>query len=149
MKNLSDMLGIDTIKDLTSDSKADALSEMIEMASTSPNIKSSEALHKAIRFRENIMSTGVGLGIAIPHAKISSVTDFVIVLGRSAKGIEYDSLDDKLVHIIILIAASDTQGEDFLKLLAKIGTVFNKPGNIKKVLEAKSPEDILSVFREF
>ncbi|MFC1551120.1 PTS sugar transporter subunit IIA [Candidatus Latescibacterota bacterium] len=148
MKNISDMLTVDMICDLRSDSKDDALNEMIEMASKSPRVSSSDALHRAIRYRENIMSTGVGLGIAIPHAKISSVTDFVIALGRSTAGIEYESLDGKPVHLIILIAASDTQGEEFLKLLAKIGTVFNKPGNIKKVLEAKTSDKILTVFKK-
>ena len=148
MKNISDLLTVDIIRDLRSVSKDDALNEMIETASKSPDITSPEALHRAIRYRENIMSTGVGLGIAIPHAKISSVTDFVIAMGISKKGIEYDSLDGKPVHLIILIAASDTQGEEFLKLLAKIGTVFSKPNNIKKILVAKTPENILTLFKK-
>jgi mannitol/fructose-specific phosphotransferase system IIA component (Ntr-type) len=94
------------------------------------------------------MSTGIGLGIAIPHAKTSSVTDFVIALGRSSTGIEYDSLDGEPVHLILLIAASDTQGDEFLKLLATIGTIFNESANIKKILSAQSPESILRLLKK-
>ena len=142
------MLTIDMIRDLHSVSKDTALAEMIEMVSQSPLVTDPEDLKRAISYRENIMSTGVGLGIAIPHAKIFSVTDFVVALGRSTGGIHSESLDGKPVHLIILIAASDTQGEGFLKILAKIGTIFKKPGNIKKVLEANTPENILSILQK-
>ena len=148
MKNISDILMVDMIIDLQSVTKDGALGEMIDTASKSPAVTSPENLHTAIKYRESIMSTGVGLGIAIPHAKISSVTDLVIALGRSIGGIEYDSLDGEPVHIITLIAASDTQGDEFLKLLAKIGAIFNDPRNIQKILSAKTPESILRLLKK-
>ncbi|MFC1539279.1 PTS sugar transporter subunit IIA [Candidatus Latescibacterota bacterium] len=147
MKNISELLNIHRIKDLQSNSKDEALAEMIKLVSDSPEVTSPQALLRAIKYRENIISTGVGLGIAIPHAKISSVTDFVVALGRSKEGIQYQSLDNKPVHLIFLIAASDTQGNEFLKILAKISSIFKNPANIKKVRDAKSPENILSLLK--
>ncbi len=148
MKNIFNILTADTIIDISSETKDSALGEMIDTASKSPHVKSRADLQASIRYRESIMSTGVGLGIAIPHAKISSVTDFVIVLGRSSSGIEYDSLDGDPVYLILLIAASDTQGDEFLKLLGRIGTIFNVPQHIQKILSAKSPESILGLLKK-
>ena len=148
MKNISEILTAEMIVDIVSKSKDGALGEMIDAASKSPGVKSKADLQTAIAYRESIMSTGIGLGIAIPHAKISSVTDFVVALGRSSAGIEYDSLDGEPVHLIMLIAASDTQGDGFLKLLANIGALFNDPANIKKILSAKSPESILRLLKK-
>ncbi len=75
------------------------------------------------------MSTGIGMGLAIPHAKIPSVTDFVMAVGRSLEGIEFDSLDDLPVNIVILIGSSDTQGPISSGSIAKIGGLFNRPAS--------------------
>ena len=121
---------------------------MSEMVADAPEVTSPDALLRAIKAREAIMTTGIGMGIAIPHAKTSSVTDFVMAVGRSKEGVDYQSLDNLPVHLIILIVASDTQGEDFLKLLGKIGAFFNTPGNKEKFLKAKTPEKVLMLFKK-
>jgi len=148
MKKISEILTVDRIKDITSVTKDDVLAEMSEMVADTPEVTSPDALLRAIKAREAIMSTGIGMGIAIPHAKTSSVTDFVMAVGRSKDGVDYQSLDNLPVHLIILIVASDTQGEDFLKLLGKIGALFNTPGNKEKFLKAKTPEKVLTLFKK-
>ena len=148
MKNISDILTINRIKDIKAKTKDGVLAELAEMVADAPEITSPEALLNAIKAREAIISTGIGMGIAIPHAKISSVTDFVIAVGRSKEGIDFQSLDGLPVHLFILIVASDTQGEDFLTLLGKIGTFFNKRGITKRFLKAGNPGQILKLFKE-
>ena len=91
------------------------------------------------------MSTGIGMGIAIPHAKTSSLKNMVMAFGRSIQGIDFNALDGSPVHIIILIGASDTQGDDFLKVLAKIGRMFKDETYSKQFLEAKTPEESLDL----
>ncbi|MFC1560914.1 PTS sugar transporter subunit IIA [Candidatus Latescibacterota bacterium] len=148
MKKISEILTVDRIKDITSVTKDNVLTEMSEMMADAPEVTSPDALLRAIKARESIMSTGIGMGIAIPHAKTSSVTDFAMAVGRSKDGVDYQSLDNLPVHLIILIVASDTQGEDFLKLLGKIGALLNTPGNKEKFLKAKTPEKVLLLFKK-
>jgi len=147
MKIISDILSINRIKNVKSVKKDKVLAEVCEMLRDVPDVISPKALLKAIKKREAIMSTGIGMGIAIPHAKISSVTDLVMAVGRSEKGIDFQSLDGFPVHLIILIVASDTQGEEFLKILGKIGAFFNKPNNKEKFINAKTSEEVFNLFK--
>ena len=148
MKKISKILTVDRIKDLKVVTKDEVLDEMCKMVADAPQVISYEVFSRAIRTRESIMSTGIGMGIAIPHAKSSSVTDFVMAVGRLEKGVDFQSLDDMPVYLIILIVASDTQGKEFLKLLGKIGSIFNDPENIKKFHNAKSPKEIFNLFKK-
>jgi mannitol/fructose-specific phosphotransferase system IIA component (Ntr-type) len=100
-------------------------------------------LIEAIMEREAIMSTGIGLGIAIPYAKIESVTDFVVGLGKSTEGIDFNSLDEKPVHFLVMIAGPKNQQERYLQLLAKI-TLKLKDGAVRRRLsQAGTVDEIL------
>ena len=149
MKKISDILTVNRIKNVKSLKKDKVLAEVCEMLKDAPEVVSPKVLLKAIKAREAIMSTGIGMGIAIPHAKVSSVTDFVMAVGRSEKGVDFQSLDGFPVHLIILIVASDTQGEEFLKILGKIGAFFNISGNKEKFINAKTSEEIFNLFKDF
>ena len=149
MKKISDILTINRIKNVKSLKKDKVLAEVCKMLKDAPEVVSPKVLLKAIKAREAIMSTGIGMGIAIPHAKVSSVTDLVMAVGRSEKGVDFQSLDGFPVHLIILIVASDTQGEEFLKILGKIGAFFNISGNKEKFITAKTSEEIFNLFKDF
>jgi mannitol/fructose-specific phosphotransferase system IIA component (Ntr-type) len=142
MKNLTDILKVDRIRDLKSRTKEGVLRELSKLASTAPEVSDPEVFLGAIRARETAMSTGIGMGIAIPHAKIPSISDLVMAVGRSKKGIDFDSLDGLPVHIVIMVGASDNQNVEFLKLIAKIGAMFNKREYKDKFLKAKTPEEM-------
>ena len=80
--SLENIIPPERVKVLEATDKESALREMAALISTAPEVQDPERLLEAIFEREEIMSTGIGLGIAIPHAKISAVTDFVVALGR-------------------------------------------------------------------
>lgn len=106
---------------LTERNKAAALEAMIELLATSPSIESKDKLVKAVFQREALMSTGIGLGLAVPHVRIDSVRDVVMAVGISRDGIsDYASLDDKPVQLIFLIAAPEGQHAAYLRLLSTI-----------------------------
>ena len=129
---------------LESTNKEGALRELATNVSEAPEVGDGERLIEAIMEREAIMSTGIGLGIAIPHAKIESVTDFVVGLGKSNAGIEFNSLDEKPVHFLVMIAGPKNQQERYLQLLAKI-TLRLKDGEVRRRLsEARSVDEIRS-----
>jgi len=142
---ISDFIDVTRIKDLQAVNKTDALEEMIELISSSDNIKNISAFKKAIFKRESLMSTGIGLGIAIPHAKIPECEDFVIAIGRLKNGIEYESLDDKPVNLIFMIGASDKQDKEYIRLLSRLVLRLKDKHVLKELLKAKSKDEIYSI----
>jgi mannitol/fructose-specific phosphotransferase system IIA component (Ntr-type) len=146
--NLTRWISADRIVDLQSTDKNSALKELCALVATSPNVKDGKALQKAILAREGLLSTGIGLGIAVPHAKVSSVKDFAVAVGRSTRGIEWDALDGAPAKIVVLIAASDQQPAEYTKLLAAIVGKVKPEETRAKLLAAKAPADVLKILKD-
>ncbi|MBK9975611.1 MAG: PTS sugar transporter subunit IIA [Planctomycetes bacterium] len=136
------------IMNLKASTKRDALVEIVEDLGKNPGVTDVEALKKAILDREEIMSTGVGLTIAVPHAKLASVKSFTLGLARSQKGIDYDSLDGQPVRIIVTIAAPDNDQNTYLRVLAAVMHVLRMEDKRKAILAATAPQDVVNVFKE-
>ena len=135
------------IMNLKAGAKREALVEIVEDLGKTPGVTDVEALKKAILDREEIMSTGVGLTIAVPHAKLPSVKVFTLGLARSAKGIDYDSLDGQPVRIIVTIAAPDNDQNTYLRVLAAVMHVLRNEEKRKAILSAPTAQDVVNVFR--
>ena len=110
-----------------------------------------EASHReeaiaSLRHREDTMSTGVGFGIAIPHASCDAVTEVTACFGRSKSGIDFESLDGKPVHFIVLFLVPKDQFQTHLRTLAAIAKFLNDPNVRKELGEAPDASSILEVF---
>lgn len=140
------MIDESRIVDLKATTKEEALRELVDVLATSPNVTDPDDLLRAILEREKVLSTGVGIEVAMPHVKIPSVKNFVIAIGRSHKGIDFESLDEKPVYIIVMIGANDKQAGDFLKVLAKLVLRLKNKTFRKQVMFAKSPKRIKELF---
>ncbi|MFH1738929.1 MAG: PTS sugar transporter subunit IIA [bacterium] len=136
------------IIDLASATKADALRELVDVLRDAPEVTDPEGFYQAIIDREKIMSTGLGIGIALPHVKIPSITNFVTALGRKRDGLDFDSLDGKPAKIVIMIGASEKQHRDFLKVIARISHLLRQEKVREEILAAEGPEAILDVIRQ-
>lgn len=146
MIDFSKMIDESRIVDLKATTKEEALRELVDVLATSPLVTDKEELLNAIFEREKVISTGVGIEVALPHVKIPSVKDFVIAIGRSHKGIDFDSLDEKPVYIIVMIGANDKQAGEFLKVLAQLVLKLKNKNFRKAVMFAKSPKRIKELF---
>jgi len=133
---------------LKGNSKRDVLVELADAAASSGHVSDVASLRNAILEREAIMSTGIGLSIAIPHAKIREVSQFVLAVGRKHEGIDYDSLDGVPVKIIIMIAAPEGEQNKYLRILAKVTQVLRDDSARAKILSAETPEEIIRLFQE-
>jgi len=100
----------------------------------------------ALRHREETMSTGIGFGIAIPHASCAAVTEVTACFGRSKAGIDFESLDGKPVHFIVLFLVPKDQFQTHLRTLAAIAKFLNDPAVRAGLAEAPDAKGILSVF---
>lgn len=108
---------------LPADTKEAALRALVELLATSPAIADKDELREAVFEREKLMSTGIGLGLAVPHVRLGSVTELVMAVGISERGIaDYESLDDRPVRLVFLIAAPAGQHAAYLRLLSAISS---------------------------
>lgn len=101
--------------------KESALRHIIGLLATAPEVKDADELARGIFYREQLMSTGIGMGIAVPHVRLASVEKPTMAAGISSSGIEdYGSLDDAPVHLIFMIAAGKDQHKQYIRLLSAV-----------------------------
>lgn len=148
MPTLADLLPPERVAWLPAMAKDDALRRLLEVVSTSQAVKDPAALQNAILSREVLMSTGVGYGVAIPHARIPAVETFVLALGICSDGIAYNSvLDDDPVRIITMIAGPDRAQEGYLKLLSTLMKFLKSEKG--KILSSASAEEVSRLARGY
>ncbi|HSV96074.1 MAG TPA: PTS sugar transporter subunit IIA [Spirochaetota bacterium] len=150
MKRVSEYSNEKFVKKLKSKNKFKAIEELARLFDGAHVCADMDELVNALVEREKIMSTGIGLGLAIPHAKIKSVKDIAFAVGISKAGIDFDSIDGKPVHLIILVAAGDRQHKDYLTLLSKIMFILKDETRRSEIIHASNPAkiiDLLSIER--
>jgi len=97
--------------------------------------------------RENKMTTGMGSHIAVPHARIDSLDRFHTACLVSKNGIDFDALDEKLVHIVVLLLSPKRMVKEHIALLSKISYFLTDKENFKKIMETSSIEEIQEMVR--
>ncbi|MFH1688438.1 MAG: PTS sugar transporter subunit IIA [bacterium] len=125
--------------------KAGVLTELIELVASSNMVKDAEKLGTDIREREELVTTGVGYGVAFPHAKTRSVKGIVIGFGRSEAGIDFDAMDHRPVKLFFLIAAPEDAIGAHLNVMARLSYLMKSEENRAKLLRATSPGDVLEL----
>ncbi len=145
MIDLKEHLDPARVKDLHGTTKDAVLEEMVALVATSEAVKDRVSLLAAVRERERVLSTGIGLGIAIPHAKIAGVSKFVVAVGRHTAGIEFDAIDARPVHLVVLIAGPQDAQDRYLRLLARLSGRLKQDDVRKRILAAKDPAEIVAI----
>jgi len=134
--------------EMESQEKWGAINELIDLLAAEKRVESRSKMLEAVRQREAEVSTGVGFGIAIPHGISDTVIQPSIAFGRSLKGIEYDSIDQKPVTLIFLLAIPKTKyDQDYLRTLAGLARMLVHKPVIEKLFTASTFEDVLEVFQ--
>ncbi len=148
MANLADLLPPERVAWLEVGTKDEALRTLLELVTRSQAVKDPAALRNAMFSREVIMSTGVGYGVALPHAKIPAVDSFVLALGISHDGIPYNGiLDDDPVRLIVMIAGPDRSQDGYLKLLSTLMKFIKSEKG--KILSSSSAEEVSRLARSY
>jgi fructose-specific phosphotransferase system IIA component len=131
--------------DLQASEKDGVIEELVDLVAGSNMVSDREMLLTDIRERENLVTTGVGYGVAFPHAKTRAVKGIVIAFGRSEAGIEFDAMDHKAVHLFFLIAAPEDAIGAHLNVMARLSYLMKSEENRAKLLEVSSPGDVLAL----
>jgi PTS system nitrogen regulatory IIA component len=136
------------IPELRSKNKTELVKELSQLVSSLyPNINT-DSLFLVIMEREKLCSTAVDAGVAIPHGKLGGISNIIAAFGRSAKGIDFESLDGNPTHLFILILAPENAAGTHLKLLARISKIFKVADFRSRLMEAKSQDEIYELIAE-
>ena len=130
---------------LLAQTKTEALAELVNPIIKGGLKLKSSSIIEILQQRENLGSTGIGDGVAIPHGKIPELDDLIVAFGRSMEGVPYDSVDGKPVHLFFLLLAPENSAGQHLKVLAKISKMLKVTNFRKMLLKAKSQSDLYKI----
>jgi fructose-specific phosphotransferase system IIA component len=143
--NLLDLLSESTIAlDMPATEKLAAIEQLVDVLDKADLIDDQKVVVGDILERERLMSTGVGSGVAIPHAQSRGVRKLAMAFGRTATDIDFMSLDGKPVRLIFLIVAPEGMG-GFVRILARISRLLYSGELQTSLREAKSPGEVISI----
>jgi PTS system nitrogen regulatory IIA component len=123
------------------------LHHLVNLAAKEKVLENQEEFFKAVLDRESIISTGIGMGVAIPHAKLSGIQNFFIVIGILNHGIDWNSLDDAPVRIVFMIGGPDHKQTEYLQILSALTHAIKDETKRKKILTLKSQEAMIEIFK--
>lgn len=145
--NIYSLLDKSTIlANLEVSSKKELLNEMIEALSDQVSSEQLEDIRDAVFEREEIMSTGVGKSLAIPHGKVKSIDENLASFAKLKKPIDYNSIDGEPVQMVFLLVGPESKHTVHIKLLSRISRLMNSVSFRELLNDCDNPEDIYEAF---
>jgi len=133
---------------LVAQTKKEALKELADcVVKKESNVDSAELLRVLLE-REELGSTGIGDGIAIPHGKIKRIENLIVSFGRSLDGVDFQSMDGKPTHIIFLLIAPENSAGIHLKALARISRLLKDSAFRRNIMEATTSQEIYDIIAQ-
>lgn len=148
MTKLTNILKPELVYFVDCETRDEAIRLMSEELAKQGKIQDSNEYYNAILEREKIVSTGIGMGVAIPHAKLTSVEDFFIAIGVLTHGVQWNALDGGSVRLIFMIGGPDDKQTAYLQILSSLTMAIKDEERRKKILTLNSPEAIIQLFQE-
>ena len=146
---IEDILKTDSIiANLAGTNKEEVLREITDFLQKLCLIKDKETLFNTLMEREKLGSTGIGENVAIPHGKSDELSQIITVFGRSLKGLDFESLDQKPVHFVCMVIAPSNSTGQHLKVLARISRLFKNKDLREGILKLQDANQIYSLLLE-
>ncbi len=147
--NLNEYLDEDLVCELDDDlDKQSVLKKLVDVLKEKGILQNPQEAYDALLEREKLGSTGVGEEVAIPHAKLKSIEDVIILLAISRKGVDFESLDNQPVKIFFLVLAPVKKMNLHLKTLARISRLIKSTDFKERVLKSQSKDEVLKILKE-
>lgn len=148
-RNVSDYIKKETIElNLKSKNKNSVIKEMYENLKKTGLVLNEEQALKDLYAREEMGTTGIGRGVALPHAKTDAVSELVLTIGICKDGIEYSSIDDSKVTILFMFLCPQENTQEYLKVLARISRFIRNDEFRESLLNAKTSEEIIEIIKK-
>ena len=148
--NLTEILSVDQIVPrLAATDRWAVIDQLIDVLVHTHKIRAEDrdAVRKAVKDRETSKSTGIGYGIAMPHASVACIQDVVAAFGRPAQGVDFQALDNQPVTMGLLFLTPHGQFQKHLLLLSTVARFLSNKDNRQKLEAAQTAEEILAIFR--
>ncbi len=147
---ISDYLDSRLISFLNVENRDEAIEELVDLLEKEDHLPDALAFRKAIFDREQLVSTGIGMGVAIPHAKMGGLEDFFIAVGiQQKKGLDWNALDKAPVRLIFMIGGPEDKQTEYLQILSLLTSAVRDISLRKKLLSAKDAEEVMQLFSTF
>jgi PTS system nitrogen regulatory IIA component len=145
---LADILKVEGIRtDLSAKDKDGTLRALARLFAESDGMLDEDAVYRAFAERERLATTGVGMGVAIPHGRVD-IPDFKVVIAISQEGVPFDSVDGELAHIFVAVLGPVRNPAEQLRMLARISRVLKDQSVRHRLLAASSSQDLLQIVAE-
>ncbi len=131
--------------DLAAEDKDSVMKELVELVAGSALVRDKDLLLEDVVKREKLVTTGVGWGVAFPHAKTRAMKGIVIAFGRSVKGVPFEAMDGKAVNLFFLIAAPEDTIGAHLNVMARLSFLMKSPQNRERLNAARNPAEVMEV----
>jgi fructose-specific phosphotransferase system IIA component len=147
--SLLDILSPESVRvPLKGTTKRAVIDELCELVSGCEGVSDLEQLRATVWEREDQRSTGIGEGLAIPHGKCTSVTQPTMAIGRPIEPLEFGSIDDKPVQLVVLLASPADRIAEHIQALGKISRVMTDSDVRERAYSAETPEELYQLFAE-
>ena len=133
--------------DLAGETKEEVLLGITNLLKADPRVDDFDQMQQAVLDREKVMSTGVGKGIALPHAKTSTVNDITLAFAITTHPIQFEAVDDIPVRILFLILSTENEKTTHIKLLSRISRLMNNDDLREELLGAENFEEVMAIFK--
>lgn len=144
---ICEILTVDKIiPSMKGNTKEEILNELIDLLKDDDRVINLEETRAAVHERERIMSTGVGKGFAIPHAKTNNVTDIIAAFGKIDNPANFDALDNKPVNLVFLLIGKENLVGAHIKLLSRITRMMNQDEFRENLAKASTAQEIFKLF---
>lgn len=134
--------------ELVSTDKEAVLRELAETVHDKYTLIDQDTLYQVLAEREQLGSTGVGNGVAIPHGKVSGLKKLLLCFGRSSSGISFDAVDNQPVHLFVMILSPTGMDNEYLQTLARVSKLLKDPATRHKLKHSDGKEPILKLFNQ-
>jgi PTS system fructose-specific IIC component len=150
MIKLSDFLTEQTIRTgLTGKKKKDVIAGLVGILARAGLVTDENSLVKAVLAREKIQSTGLGGGVAIPHARAPHIRRIAMAVGRYDQGIDFSSIDKQPVYLVFLVAAPAEAARPYIQTVAKVARLMKTPPYKDQMLKAAGSAEIAGLIEGF
>ncbi len=143
------VLTADTIRvDLAGRTKDDVINALLDVVATHPAVIDPEGMRRAVFEREKMMSTGVGKGLGLPHAKTAAVTETVAAFAITADPVDFGAVDDQKVRLVFLLVGTEAAKSEHIKILSRISRLLNRDAFRERLLQARDADEVLALLEE-
>lgn len=146
--NLLDIVTLDCIKaPVLSTNKKGVIHELIDVLVTIGKVTDGVALKDAVWAREQIRTTGIGNGLAIPHGKCSGISGLSMAIGKPAQPLDFEAIDGKPVRLVVLLASPPDRTSDHIHALARVSRLMTMPEFRERMYGVSTAQEIYDLLR--